>query len=170
MKKKIIRTALVFLVFLESVLFVNYFQSQINLTKILNGSKDQNTIISFFTGLPYERPFSEAIIKIYNDGERNCQNLNFYTDQLLNSNNRNSAALYIKGVCSEISGDLISARTFIEDSLVYDRYNPDYLYGLAVIEYKLGNFASSKKTIQKYKKISSDSQQIEPLVDLLVGK
>ena len=170
MNKKIMRAVLIFIFILESVLFANYFQYQVNLTRILNGSKDQITITSLFAGLPYERPLWEALIKIYNDGERNCGNLNFYTNRLQNSNNRNSAALYIKGVCSEISGDLNSARTFIEDSLVYDRYNPDYLYGLAVIEYKLGNFVASKKTIQEYKKISSDSQRIDTLVNLLVGK
>lgn len=170
MKKKIVRVVLIFIICLESVLFVNYFQSQIYLTRILNGSKEPNIILSFFNGPPHHKPLWEALIKIYNDGERNCQNLSFYTDQLLNSNNRNSAALYIKGVCSEISGDFISARTFIEDSLVYDKYNPDYLYGLAVIHYKIGDFAASKETLQEYKKISRDSQQIEILTNLLKGK
>ena len=167
MKRILLKVVASLLFIFISVFQFEYFKFISIYTEVMNGNRDEKVVNELFSGLPHELPKWEALLEIYNEGYRDCIKLDSYTDKLLEANSRNGAAFYIKAVCKEKIEDFKTAESLIEKALQFDRFNPDYLFGLAIIKYRLGKFDESKMVVEDYIKISEDIERLKPLLEKL---
>lgn len=138
-------------------------------TKILSGEINDKNVSRIFSGIQYEEPLSQTLVAIYNSTQapRNCVNLNLYIEKILAINPRNGYAHYINGVCYEQSGDLKKAKKEFEKACKYQKFNPEFIYGLALLQYKNGELIESKKSLIRYRQISKDLARISELEKIL---
>jgi tetratricopeptide (TPR) repeat protein len=167
MKSTLLKVVASLILIFISVFQFEYFKFISTYTEVMNGNRDEKVVDELFSGLAYELPKWEALLKLYNEGYRDCVKLDEYTDKLLEANSRNGAAFYIKAVCKEKIEDLKTAESLIEKALQFDRFNPDYLFGLAIIKYRMNKFDESRIVVENYNKISKDVQRLKPLLEKL---
>ena len=69
-------------------------------------------------------------------------------------------ALLNAGACSIKIGDLVSAEDYVRKSLRFSRENPQALFQLATISYKLGNYDAAKKHLGDVVRLSDPGAEV----------
>jgi tetratricopeptide (TPR) repeat protein len=133
---------------------------------IENDSKYFNKILE---GPPIYSPISKSIVKAWNINliQRDCKNLEYFSSLLLNLNPRSAYAYLMSASCKEQVGDFNGGVADLRIALKLEKDNPDYLIGLAILYYKMGEYDLSKKLLNQSKSINSSSPQIQQLELLL---
>lgn len=121
------------------------------------------------TGPPIYSTIAESIVKAYNENRfpRNCQNLNYLGDLLLNINPRSPYAFYMKATCKEISGDLKGAISELDKAVFFEKQNPDYKFALAILYFNIKDYEQSNLYLEIVKRIDPNYPKLNSLEDLL---
>ena len=124
------------------------------------------------TGVPIYTTTAESIVKAYNANRfpRNCQNLNYLSDLLLEMNPRSPYAFYMRATCKEISGDLKGAIFEMDKAVFFEKQNPDYKFALAVLYFNIKDYEQSSLYLEIVKRINPNYPRLNSLEDLLKSR
>ena len=164
----IIRILASILLLSQTILFYQVSTLDSNVSRFLR-MKDQTVFPKIINGIPIYQPLSESIVVAYNANlfEKNCKNLNYYSNLLLSINSRSTYAYFMRAMCLEISGNLPQALEEIQKALITEPYNPDYLFAAAVINFNMKNYELTSMYLSEVRIIEPDLPRLSELEELL---
>jgi|688.fasta_scaffold358065_2 tetratricopeptide (TPR) repeat protein len=150
------------------VISVVFYAKVINHDYIVGNFMKQNDRTQFreiINGVPIYRTISEVVVHAYNENifPRNCENLNYLSDRLLEMNPRSSYAFYMRSACNEISGNIEFAILEMKKAAKFDRQNPDFKFSLAVLFFNANNYEESSAYLRSVKKTNPNYPNLKVL-------
>jgi tetratricopeptide (TPR) repeat protein len=168
MISKIVKVFVSVYLFIAVIFYIQVIDHDYKVSKFL---KDDNLTLfqEIVTGVPIYPTISESIVKAYNENRfpRNCQNLNYLGDLLLEINPRSPYAFYMKATCKEISGDLKGAISELDKAVFFEKQNPDYKFALAVLYFNIKDYEQSSLYLEIVKRIDPNYPKLKSLEDFL---
>ena len=168
MTSKILRVFVSVYLLIAVIFYIQVIDHDYKVSKFV---KDDNLALfqEIVTGVPIYSTISESIVKAYNENRfpRNCQNLNYLGNLLLEINPRSPYAFYMKATCKEISGDLKGAISEMDKAVFFEKQNPDYKFALAVLYFNLKDYEQSTLYLEIVKRIDPNYPRLNSLEDLL---
>jgi tetratricopeptide (TPR) repeat protein len=171
MISKIIKVFVSVYLLIAVIFYIQVIDHDYKVSKFL---KDDNLTLfqEIVTGVPIYPTISESIVKAYNENRfpRNCQNLNYLGDLLLEINPRSPYAFYMKATCKEISGDLKGSISEMYKAVFFDKQNTDYKFALAVLYFNIKDYEQSSLYLEIVKSIDPDYPKLDTLEVLLKNR
>ena len=152
-----------------SILFyskVIQFDNNVSLF-LIQGDKSKAKLI--LNGMPIYKPAAETAVSLINDPSfpKNCENLMFLSNRLREINFRSPYAYFMSGACKEINGDFQGAYNDVKKASEFEMYNPDYLFSLAVLAYKLENLSEAISLVNRIRDLNPSNKNLKILEELL---
>ena len=171
MTNKIVRFLMSFYLLIALIFYSQVIDHDYKVSKFI---KEDNLVLfqEIVTGVPIYSTIAETIVKAYNENRfpRNCQNLNYLGDLLLEINPRSPYAFYMKATCKEISGDLKGAISEMNKAVFFEKQNPDYKFALAVLYFNIKDYEQSRLYLEIVKRIDPNFPKLESLEELLKNR
>ena len=137
-----LRTLIAIALSISIFIWVNAIFADADAKKILNsGTASQQEVISLINKWPSPK-VTELIAVSVGQKDTECRLSNKLADRLLQIDNMNSQAWYIRAVCLNLKSNFNDALSAVDESLTFDPINPTYLVAKA----KLG-IAANQKTV-----------------------
>ena len=142
-----------------------YYDSQVK--KILNHSiMNGDVALSTIKNFPNPKT-TEAIIVDAMSNLQNCPFATLASDELLKIDNRSSQAWYIKTLCADATGDRQTSLQYIENAIVFQPLNTQYLEAKFKLMASIGDFAGASIVLEKIKSINPNLVNLADLETLL---
>jgi tetratricopeptide (TPR) repeat protein len=171
MTNKIVRFLISVYLFIALIFYMQVINHDYKVSQFI---KEDNLALfqEIVTGVPIYSTTAETIVKAYNENRfpRNCQNLNYLGDLLLEINPRSPYAFYMKATCKEISGDLKGAISELDKAVFFEKQNPDYKFALAVLYFNMKDYKQSRLYLEIVKGIDPNFPKLESLENLLKNR
>ena len=137
---------------------------------LIQGDKSKAKLI--LNDMPVYKPVAETAVSLINDPDfpKNCDNLMFLSNRLREINSRSPYAYFMSGACKEINGDFQGAYDDVKKASEFEMYNPDYLFSLAVLAYKLENRSELISLVNKIRDVNPSDKNLRILEELLSVK
>ena len=110
---------------------------------------------------------TEAIIVDAMSNLQNCPFATLASDELLKIDNRSSQAWYIKTLCADATGDRQTSLQYIENAIVFQPLNTQYLEAKFKLMASIGDFAGASIVLEKIKSINPNLVNLADLETLL---
>jgi tetratricopeptide (TPR) repeat protein len=168
MINKIIRVFVSVYLLIAVIFYIQVIDHDYKVGKFIK-EDDLTLFQEIITSVPIYTTTAESIVKAYNENRfpRNCENLNYLGDLLLESNPRSPYAFYMKATCKEVSGDLNGAISEMNKAVFFEKQNPDYKYALAVLYFNSKNYKKSSSYLEIVKSIDPNYPNLKQLEDNL---
>jgi len=101
---------------------------------------------------------------------KDFNNANLLANKLLKHDPTSHQAYYVRAVYYESQNNLSQAKIEMKKALEIDQYNSVYLVGMAVLDFNLGDFRSSRDYLNKAISINPNQQGIDIVKNLLKEK
>jgi tetratricopeptide (TPR) repeat protein len=152
--KYLVRIMILTVLLLTLVTYVRAFEANYGAKKMLEGrftsSSQYLAVLNSFPNTKVAELIAVELVKDYS----NCGLAEQVAARMIEIDPRNSQGWFIKAVCSNASKNFSLAIDYVNQSLLFDPYNPFYLISKAKLEAINGQLTDAKNTLLLAKKIN----------------